>query len=279
MTEPSKSDHDSIEVQMERLNLEIASAQLQKLRLEIENLKPKRSFARYIPLITAAISICGFLWGVYLFLDQQERDRLTRETEQIGRDQNQYRTSYEQLLQFASNSQVTVSRVLFLRQDLYALIDALYPPDRKPEDNRREKEKLTQSIFELINEDCDFTQRRHVQLDIAALRNWSDYQKGLQEAPNTKVIAKYIQALGDLHFKYPKSVENLRYNGERGGYEYQTPEEPLIGTFEVLVDGFTMHLNLLTDADRTEAIAQFNRVTNNPILTADLFPPARIPSQ
>ena len=128
MTEPNDSQPDSIESQLQKINLETAMAQLQKLNLEIEDLRAERNWeeriARFIPIITAVISIAGFLWGVVLFRNQQERDRITREADQISRDMNQYRTSYEQLLQFSSNQNMSVARVLSLRQDLDALIDS-----------------------------------------------------------------------------------------------------------------------------------------------------------
>src|SRR5438552_941209 len=110
MPEPNDSQPDAIESQLQKVNLETAKVQLQKLNLEIEDLKEERNWeeriARFIPIITAVISIAGFLWGVVLFRNQQEKDRITREADQISRDMNQYRTSYEQLLQFSSNQNI-----------------------------------------------------------------------------------------------------------------------------------------------------------------------------
>src|SRR2546422_4355901 len=143
-------------------------AQLQKLNLEIEDLRAERNWeeriARFIPIITAVISIAGFLWGVVLFRNQQERDRITREADQISRDMNQYRTSYEQLLQFSSNQNMSVARVLSLRQDLDALIDSLYPAEKNPKENQIQKDRLRASIYDLISKDFDFTQTRQVKI-------------------------------------------------------------------------------------------------------------------
>jgi hypothetical protein len=151
------------ETELEAIKLATAKAQLQKLNLEIEDLQAERStgerLTRFIPIITALISIAGFMWGVLLYRNQQESDRKTREADQISRDLSRYRTSYDELLQFSSNQNMTVARVLALRQDLDGLIDSLYPVDKNQDENRRQKDRLKSSIYDLISKDFDFTKR------------------------------------------------------------------------------------------------------------------------
>jgi hypothetical protein len=278
MSEPSNniSSH-SAAAELENIKLELAKEELKKVQLEIENLKPKRKLndeiARYIPLITAVLSIVGFLWGVVLFLNQQERDRRTREEERISRDQVQYRNSYEQLLQFSSNPNISVQRVMFLRDDIDHLIDSLYPPDNPAtmERNKTERDRLKNNIYGLITKECDFTQTRHVQLDIAALQAWTDYEKDVKETPNKVLINKYIRAIQFLHARDPRYIESVTYDPQIGYSETQAPSEPLSNSFGSLAEGFKLHLQLLSKEDKERSIEAFARVTKNPTLTADLF--------
>ena len=284
MPEPNDSQPDAIESQLQKVNLETAKVQLQKLNLEIEDLKEERNWeeriARFIPIITAVISIAGFLWGVVLFRNQQEKDRITREADQISRDMNQYRTSYEQLLQFSSNQNMTVARVLSLRQDLDALIDSLYPPNTNPKENQLQKDRLKASVYDLISKDFDFTQTRHVQFDIAALQNWVDYQKGLQGTLNVSITEKYLEALGDLRYKNPGVLQQIRVNDRD---EYQEPDTLIGNPYRSVIEGFVCHLDRFSDDQKMLEIKKFGGVTENKLLAAQLSifkcPAVAIPSK
>lgn len=67
--------------------LRVVQLQLQneKLRLEIASLRRTRPWyhviVEMIPLITAVLSIAGFLFGVFQFLSQQEKNRKTQEAQ------------------------------------------------------------------------------------------------------------------------------------------------------------------------------------------------------
>ena len=284
MPEPTNSQPDSIDSQLEKINLETAMAQLQKLNLEIEDLRAERNWeeriARFIPIITAVISIAGFLWGVVLFRDQQERDRITREADQVSRDMSQYRTSYEQLLQFSSNQNMTVARVLSLRQDLDALIDSLYPAEKNPKENQLQKDRLRASIYDLISKDFDFTQTRQVQFDIAALQNWDDYKKGLEGTLNVSITERYLQALGDLRYKNPRVFEQIRVNDSD---EYQEPDTLIGNPYRSVIEGFVCHLDRFSADQKMLEIKKFGGVTENKLLAAQLSifkcPAVAIPSK
>ena len=211
---------------------------------------------RFIPIITAAISIVGFLWGVYVFNDQQEKARISRE-------QNDYRLGSEQLLQFSSNQNMTVARALSLRRDLYNLIDSLYPPEsnKTKDKNKDEKQRLEKSILDLIYKDCDFTQIRNVRLDISALHDWTEYKAGL-EGP--RVLERYIEALRDLQFKDPEYIKSIQVA------QPDEDPEPLKDPYRSIIEGFICHLSLLSEKEKESAIARFGRVTGNPSLAARL---------
>jgi len=270
----SSNEHrESVDTRLQKIELELKEAQLKKLHLEIQNLKPKRRWNEkivpYIPLLTAALSIIGFIWGVVLFLEQQEKDRQTRHEERISRDQAQYRASYEQLLQFSSNPNISVQRVLFLRDDIDQLIDSAFDPDKR----EAEKNRLRDNIFNLISNDCDFTQVKHVRLDIAALRKWKDYQAELKKVPNQRYLSKYLNAIAYLHTRDTQYIETAEYNPQTGFTESKAPSEPLAVAFASLIEGFACHLQLYDekDPDKQMQIDNFEFATKNPFLTADLF--------
>jgi hypothetical protein len=68
---------------------EFAEAQLQKVKLEVQNLKnnvnKRKGIAEYIgpylPLLTALIAVGGFIFGIITFNAQQQRDNQIKEKE------------------------------------------------------------------------------------------------------------------------------------------------------------------------------------------------------
>ncbi len=284
MIEANEQNDETAGAQLDEVRLGLAKARLQKVELEIQSLKPQRKWhaaiVPYIPVITAALSVLGFVWGVVLFLNQQERDRRTREDDRISREQTQIRNSYEQLLQFASNSNLTVQNALFLREDIDRLIDALYPPDSRDENmrkrNKEEKTRLREKIFNLIATDCDFTQPRHVRLDIEAIKSWKDYEDGLKGA-NVPLVNKYIAAFRFLHKRDKKYIESVTYSPETGIIEFAAPTDPLSNSFENLLQGFSLHLKLLNGQERDKALEAFISATHNDTLAVDLFATPSVP--
>jgi hypothetical protein len=273
MPDSDANDIKPVDTPAQNIEQDLKQAQLDKLKLEIKDLIPQRKWHEklvpYIPLLTVVLSFAGFGWGVLTFVNQQEDDRRTREEERISRDQAQYRASYEQLLQFASNPNISVQRVLFLRDDIDRLIDSLF----RPEDREAERKKLRLAISGLIVRECDFTQAKHVRLDIAALQEWKDYEDELKSVPNKKYLNKYLNAIAYLHTRDPRYIETAEFNPQTGFTESQAPKEPLALAFASLIEGFNCRLQLIkqNDPERQAQIDAFERVTKNPYLTADVF--------
>ncbi len=274
MTTPSENNAESVATALQNIELDLKKAELQKLLQEIENAKPKRrrridSVVPFIPLLTAALSIAGFLWGVWMFLAQQEKDRVTRHEERISRDRAQFRANYEQLLQFTSNPNISVPRALFLRDDIAQLIKSAF----EEKEQEAEEKKLKENIFNLISTDCDFTQPKHVRLDIAAMKRWDHYAAELKKVPSKRYLNKYIGAITYLHTRDSHYIETAEYNAQTGFIEAQAPKEPLAVVFASLIEGFACHLELLEldEPDRQKQIDAFQFATKNELLTADLF--------
>jgi hypothetical protein len=241
---------------------------LRKLQLEVEALERggdwEGRIGRFIPIITAGISIAGFIWGILLFTNQQARERDAREQDRISRQINDYRTGYEQLLLFSSNEKMTVARVLALKEDLDALQADLYKG--RTQEQEQEKTRVMGNICNLIARDFDFTQPRQVMFDIAALQNWREYQDGLiatlsadgtGQTVNDSIIDKYLQVVRDLEWREPRVFKNV--NVDSGAVD---PEVILKDPQRSVVNGFACHLNLLADPQKREGqVERFGEIT------------------
>jgi hypothetical protein len=264
MVEPANSEHDSPTTSPIGIETQMANAELEKLQLEIEELKRGR-WIRFVPLITAAISVLGFLAGLYYFTSQQSKDRQAREAETRSRELTDYRTAYEELLLFSSNDKMTIARVLSLKQDLDALKNSLYDPEQRVLQEKR----LTGSICNLIARDFDFTQPRHVTFDIAALQNWDEYEKGLKDTlnkdgtgktVNQSIIDKYLQVIRTLEVKNPGVFKDVNLDEGAGD-----PEILLSEPHRSVIYGFACHINFEgtkeKEADRFEQITQAFKIS------------------
>lgn len=272
--ETNNTEREWDKVPLEEINKRKSYAEMRKAELETQDLerggKLGGKVVRLIPIITALISIGGFISGIYIYNHQQRTERdaraqelRTREQELTTRKINDYRTGYEQLLLFSSNEKMTVARVLALKDDLDALQADLYKDSAAQE---KENKRVMGRICTLIARDFDFTQPRQVMFDIAALQNWREYQDGLLatlnadgtgETVNDSIIDKYLQVIRDLEGKEPGVFKNV--NIDIGAVD---PEIILKDPQRSVVNGFACHLNLLKDQNkRDEQAARFFEVT------------------
>jgi len=266
--EPTSGEHASSTIPLEEISRKQAMAELRKLELEVEALERGRDWevriASFIPIITAVISIAGFILGVVIFTNQQAREREAREQDRKSRQINDYRTGYEQLLLFSSNEKMTVARVLALKDDLDALQADLY----KDKAQEQEKDRVLGSICNLIARDLDFTQPRQVTFDIAALQNWSEYKAGLLrnlsgdgigQTVNDSIINKYLQVVQDLEWKEKGVFKNVNVD-TTGAVD---PEIILKDPQRSVVNGFACHVNLPGHQNdkREVQVAKFGEIT------------------
>lgn len=238
-----------------------ASARLKKLEDEIQQLSRATGrgtrVARYIPLLTACIAVAGFIFGIVKFVSEQAQDRRIR-------IQSQIRTDINELLLFTSDESQTISRALFLLQDIDALII----------NKSNEREDITQILAEIISKDCDFEDLRHVRLDVMAMRHWEGYEAYLIRNPAVHdfIMYKYVQALRVLHDMNPEYVEHIEYETESGYRVAEFAKESFYLHFESLVRGYVLHVRLLGDPDaQMEAIELFQEAVNNRTLTQQIF--------
>ena len=280
-----------------------AEAELQKLHLEIKNLKYKNRWeskiSLYIPLITVLVGVFGFLFGIYQFQSQQklqqdrtiteqQKDREARKREQDIRLQNQIRVDVDQLLQFTSNKDMAISRVVFLLDDLqrlssYSASDEEPSPEgqgdsKAPGDQVRE---ITKSLLAMVVNDCNLTDHRHTNFTTLIASDWGDTLTYLEEESATLrvVLDKYIAALAQLQKEFPEELKSITYDAEKEIFFHQFSSTGDMATFYYftdLINGFNSYLGLLKNdsnesEDWTSFVREFQRITCNPTLTKQIF--------
>jgi hypothetical protein len=242
----------------------MSDREIEKLELEIRQLKQDTGamgrLRGMLPVVTSLVAIGGLWFGVAQFVSESKLNRQLRWEDQV-------RSHIEELLAFPRNEQYTVSRASFLLQDLRNLQAHL----DLDEDN------VTDTLINLVQDDCDFDNRRHVGLEMALLDHWPPYVEALVDDPGLQdfIIYKYFQAFRHLHEQKPPYFESLRYVpgsgyivGE-GGYT----DEELYLRFQTLVRGFSQHLGLMESGSErwSASIASFQEAVNNSSLTETLF--------
>lgn len=274
----------------ENLSDSHSEAELEKLNLEIESLRYKNKWEHritvYIPLVSTLLAIGGLLFGIYQFQSQQrlqqdktiaeqQKDRAAKETEQAFRIQDQIRTDVDQLLQFTSNKEITISRVIFILNDLKLLLD--YSADEQhtiPKKLQEQKRGITKNLVKTLEYDCDFNNPRDVEFALSIIENWDDYLEYLKSDIDTVQIfvEKYIWALQKLHAKNPEFIESLEYDEENSDFYYKG-DLSFFYEFDKLENCFKKHLDLIEHKPtlKTKYIRSFQAATCNPTLTKQLF--------
>jgi hypothetical protein len=258
----------------------LSATQVEKLNLEIENLRKKNKWealAQFIPVIATFIGVVGFFFTVYQFQSQRgveaKKDRISREADLRTRLQNQVRNDIDEILRSVRNQTQTVSRIKFLLDDVATVMESSVrqgDQDEKMGDIFREyEEKLTASLVILVRDDCDFTDNpRDVDLANAVIQYWDKYSDYLKEDLQKLdwILYKYARALQSLHDKNPGFFEHLTLNKETKEYEVSPPylgqknEPVLYGHFIAIADGFKFHIVLLDKQNSGEEVKRVRKV-------------------
>jgi hypothetical protein len=275
----------------------LTAAQLEKLKLEIENLRSKSNWERwvvaYTPLFSILITVGGFLFGIYQFqrlqqnqqtqiIAEQEKDRLTRERDQAIRIQNQTRSDIEQILQFTSDKQQTLSKLTFLLEDLKGYLEINEDKSQiaaSTDKSRDKKRNITITLVKAVVDDCDFKQHRDVNFAKTLIDHWEDYRDYLYKEDRVSleyILYMYEDALLDMYHKIPSVTTGIRFFREESRYEYpkgyKNADASQESHFRDLVEGFDVHMMLLKPEDARERhMKQFQAATCNGELTEDLF--------
>lgn len=245
----------------------LAAARLEKLNLEIEQLKKKRRWKKtlesYTPLISVLIAVGGGLVGIYQFqrqqqiqqdqiISEQQKDRLTREAEQASKIQNQIRSNINEILQFPSDEQQTTSKVSFLIEDLksYLNLSSDKSPTSWGQNNMR---RVTRVLVSSVVGDCDFDQPKAIQYARILAAQWEDYGRDLEEdtASLNFILSKYDSAAHTIYLKDPSMVRDFEYKPATNGLSFGDGKlnDAQIVHFQHILIGFSQHLKFLKDEE------------------------------
>lgn len=270
----------------------LADARLHKLTLEIQRLegkgKPGESLKQWTPLISVLIAVGGFLFGIYQFqsqqktqqtqtIEEQQKDRRNRAVDQRIRIQSQIRADLEQLLQFPRDRQQTISKAVFLLEDLKSQLRINVDEAQDNADaTANNKRMITVSLVETVEDDCNFTEPRDVDFATIVVENWDDYEQYLKEEPEKLefILGKYIEALEHIYSISPAVVRTAEYNPATRTYAYQggSKAAELSGHFQNTISGFRLHLALLPDeSKKAPFMKEFQAALCNPALTEQVL--------
>jgi hypothetical protein len=274
----------------------LAAARLEKLTLEIEQLKNNNEqskkkkgwhdrFTSYTPVLSVLIAVFGFLFGIYQYqrqqkiqqtqiLTEQEKDRLSKEREQRLRIQSQIRSDVDQILEFTNDPKETVSKVLFLLRDIKQNLE--FDNGESGSDRYKEAQRsITKTLAHAVEFDCNFGQQRDLDFTFTLEQNWDDYDVYFQEdealGSLEYIVDAYIAALSHMYPKDPAEVRSLRYSEANG--EINFPQNGKFDAaqerrFQDLSVGFKVHLDLVKEERRkTEFVKKFQAAICNRVFT------------
>ncbi|HEX3146359.1 MAG TPA: hypothetical protein VHQ64_20455 [Pyrinomonadaceae bacterium] len=230
---------------------------------------------KLVPLVTVLIAAGAFMFSVWQYRNQQEDTLQRRKLDQLITLQTQIRTDSDALSQFPKNVNVTISNAQSLLRDLDVLLNSRIDvePNKKyalATDRRR----ISEILYTLVFEDCNFDVDREVEFSGAVFNNWPDYQEYLKTPEQRNkvfnlVLVKYIDAIEKLYDGKPDYIGRLKSNGESLVEPYRDPVR--MRQFEHLAQGFEDHVELLNEDDKTKAIQLFHLATCNRPLTEARF--------
>jgi hypothetical protein len=251
----------------------IASAKLDKLHLEIENLRKKNrweSLSPLIPIFASGVTVIALVIGFFEFQRQQEQlqnkiisDQTLERTTKL---QAQLRGDVDELLR--QDKSQTVSRVSFLLKDIGVILTSKVQDDKTVADlNPKYNRSITESLVAQIVNDSDFINNpKDVAFATKIAEQWPDYQIYLKENDNNlqqldRVLNRYVQALLNLRKTKETFLNGLCYDEATAGYqptgEVGTEEvaKNLFPQFFQLQKGFMVHFEFVRNDKGTKARA------------------------
>jgi hypothetical protein len=256
---------------------ELIAAETKKTELEIAGMeRPKRDVMKYIPVITTLVAVIGLIINSIqtqqaraFEMDQNYRRQSLAETQRLH---SQIRTDKEQLLQFMSDDKFSTARVVFLLDDLNAILSQLSSREDlfKGDSNEiLERQKVT-DLLHMIIWQLAFDQERHIDFDMQALQRWPQYKDfWIANGPSHHLLLskKYYTAILNLYSKDRACIEGLEWNDKLRLFVTTHSERQCEqGIFPSLVVAFKLRLQIMQQAGRLDfvkdEINQFSALTN-----------------
>jgi hypothetical protein len=277
---------DHIEPEHEALQKSIEAAKLEKLNLEIRDLK-KRSAHREIilqlvPAITVLVTVLGLLFTIYQFHQGQQAARANEQADQRIKVQSQIRNDLDQIAQCPADKMQTVARVSFLLQDLTKLqtvSDSQRGKAGETDTSDKERRSISEVFAKMILKDINYGEPRHVDFALTILQYWDDYHTLLVSEKGQGrvqyILVKTLDALHELHKKYPDYFAQIKLNEAKTETlepPHAHPPRALFRQFEGLKNSVHTYLALIKDSEvKRERIKEFQAAICNRTLTQQEF--------
>jgi hypothetical protein len=267
----------------DQVDLALTECQVEKLKLEIENLKKPKKYTelstKLVPLVSTVIAVGGFIFGVVQYERQVQSVQQTARTEQLIKVRAQISSDVDQILRFPSDNTQTATRAGALLEDLDLLLHLESDLDGGGANGIEwAKRKISVRLSSEVEGDCNLNVPRQVQFVIAIIDHWPDYTHYLKTKPIVveNILSRYIDALVELNGKNPKYFSKLKSKIET---DFDEPEgssslRPTLRHFEDILTSFKDHLNMLKEdsgVTRSRYVKYFQASICNRELTQQEF--------
>lgn len=262
-----------------------------KLALEISDLEYQHSrigrFVKLVPVLTTLVAVGGLVFSFYSVQRAQKaesekryaelNDRLRNDAlDRVNRIQAQIRSDKEQILEFGINDRISSIRAGFLMEDLQSLIEQLPKPGSETataqlRDTQKKAEETSAELLRRIAWDLSFSEKRHFDFDVQALRRLNSYKQSWIDNPDAHhlfLVNKYFHRIQKLREENAACVEKLDYEGNTTILTYKdaatTCNEDLINAW---IYGFGEHLRAMKAADQAlllyREVLELSKFTNS----------------
>ena len=285
-----------------KLETAIFRAQLEKLSLEIEQMKYRSKWhdrlAPYSSLLTVIIGVGAFLFGIFQFSNQREMQlrqqtieldkfRYSRELELNTEIQKQLNTNLERLLQYAKEEKTSVAMTTYTLSSLRTYIKAKArikqgetEPTNEEIDNRTRQltREITEMLVYSVKNDCDFNESRNAYFVSILLSDWRDLSQYLREHPDDAyyIIYRFKGALDNFYSIDESIVSNVTYVDKTGSFSYERGYGSFTGEqvqhFHYIIANYKYIFDLIEDNEKKELMgAAFQSATCNRKLTKQML--------
>jgi len=239
--------------------------------------RPADIVGKLVALASVLILAGTFIFSVYQYRSQQKDLLRRQQLDQLIRIQSQIRNDTDAISQFPKNKNMTISGAEFLLVDIDGLLRSESEVDAsKSELAKQDRRRLSEVLYDVVNEDCDFNEHRSVSFSIAVFEYWDDYKQYVKDDDLIwdLLAVKYNEAIEALR-KRNQFISTLEY--DKASFtpprRLTTAEDSDFRHFEDLVRGFDKHLSLLDSGSeqREELIMQFQAASCNRQLTQARF--------
>jgi len=270
-------------IENKELSDAISRAQLDKLNLEIKQLKKKTGwfdrFAVRAGAISAIVALFVFLFSVIQFSCQQQAQNEAQKREQDIKIQQQINSDTSELLQLPKDNKATSARAAFLLNNLKSFIALKY--NQNQNDNAEasaEIRKKTANFAKSVMNDFNFDESRDVYYYFALLNEWDDFKPYLKENPNVNqyILGKFMDSLLKLYSIDSSLVRGMTYEPARELFRYPSDIPKLSASqmehHRLLLTNFRYTYQLLENEEIKEmGTSYFQIATCNPALTEQML--------